>query len=88
VSRDAQSDLPGPERLAILEGLLQQTQEEQMPSEALAGLTPLYRRLMEMLFLETLPQPSTEVTERGAVGCTRQKCFRHLRWRRAELGFR
>ena len=76
-----------------MEDLLQQTQEEQMPNEALAGLTPLYRRLMEMLFLETLPQPSTEVTadsdrEPGSVGFTRQKCSEHLRWRLAELGFR
>ena len=64
-----------------------------MPSEALAGLAPLYRRLMEMLFLETLPQPSTEVTadsdrEPGSVGFTRQKCSERLRWRLAELGFR
>jgi hypothetical protein len=85
--------LPGPERPDIVEDVLQQTQEEQMPSEALAGLTPLYRRLKEMLFLETLPQPSTEVTagsglEPGSVGFTRQKCFQHLRWPLAELGFR
>ena len=76
-----------------MEDLLQQTQEEQMPNEALAGLTPLYRRLMEMLFLETLLQPSTEVTadsgrEPGSVGFTRQKCSERLRWRLAELGFR
>jgi hypothetical protein len=31
-----------------------------MLSEALAGLTPQYCRLMETLFLETLPRPSTE----------------------------
>jgi hypothetical protein len=64
-----------------------------MVSEALAGLSPLYRRSMELLFLETLPQPSTEVTadsglEPGFVGFTRQKCFQHLRCRLAELGFR
>jgi len=32
-----------------------------MLSEALAGRTPQYRRLMEMLFLEALPGPYTEV---------------------------
>jgi hypothetical protein len=32
-----------------------------MLSEALAGLTPQYRRLMEMLFFETLARPYTEV---------------------------
>jgi hypothetical protein len=64
-----------------------------MLSEALDGLTPQYRRLMEMLFLETLPRPYTEVVSDsglapGSVGCARQRCLQHLRWRLAELGLR
>jgi hypothetical protein len=46
VSRDAEPDLPVPERPAIVD-LLQQAREEQMRSEALCGRTPPYRRLME-----------------------------------------
>jgi hypothetical protein len=65
-----------------------------MPSEALAGPTPRYRRLMEtMLYLEILLRPYTEVAGDsgpgpGSIGFTRQKCLQHLRWRLAELGFR
>lgn len=93
VSRDAEPDLPVPETPAIAENLLQQTQEEQMLREALAGLTPQCRRLMEMLFFETPPRPYTEVAaelglEPGSIGFTRQKCLQRLRRRLDELGFR
>jgi hypothetical protein len=76
-----------------VEDLLQQKQEEQMLSEAFSGLSPQYRRLIEMLFLETPPRPNTEVAadaclEPGSIGFTRQKCLQHLRRRLAELGFR
>jgi hypothetical protein len=87
------TDLPGPERPAIVEDLLQQQQEEQMLSEAFPGLSPQYRRLIEMPFLETPSRPYTEVAadsglEPGSIGFAWQKCLLHLRWRLAELGFR
>src|ERR1700722_325604 len=93
VSRDAQSDLPVPERPAIVEHLLRQRQEEQMLCETLVGLTPQYRRLMEVLFLETLPCPCAELAAdsrlaAGSIGCTQQRCLQHLCGRLAELGFR
>lgn len=93
VSRDADPDLPVPETPAIAENLVQQTQEEQMLREAIAGLTPQCRRLTEMLFFETPPRPYTEVAaelglEPGSIGFTRQKCLHRLRRRLTELGFR
>jgi RNA polymerase sigma factor (sigma-70 family) len=93
VSRDAEPGLPVPETPAIAENLLQQTQEEQMLREALAGLTPQCRRLIEMLFFETPPRPYAEVAadlglEPGSIGFTRQKCLQRVRRRLGELGFR
>ena len=93
VSRDAEPDLPVPETPAIAEILLQQTQEEQMLRQALAGLTTQCRRLMEMLFFETPPRPYSEVAadlglQPGSLGFTRQKCLQRLRRGLSELGFR
>src|SRR6201998_2186597 len=83
VSRDAEPDLPVPETPAIAEHLLQQTQEEQMLREALSGLTPQCRRLMEMLFFENPPRSYTQAAaalglEPGSIGFTRQKCLERL----------
>jgi RNA polymerase sigma factor (sigma-70 family) len=93
VSRDSESGLPEPETPAIADNVLQQTQEEHMLREALTGLTPQCRRLMEMLFFETPPRPYVEVAARlgletGSIGFTRQKCLLRLRRRLNELGFR
>jgi DNA-directed RNA polymerase specialized sigma24 family protein len=93
VDRDAEPDLPVPERPTILEDLLQLKQEELMLSEALARLSPQYRRLIEMLSLETLHRAYTEVAadsglEPGSTGFLWQKCLQHPRWRLAEPGFR
>jgi len=92
VDRDAEPDLPVPERPAIVDDLLQLKQEELL-SEALARLSPQCRRLIEMLFLETLPRPYTEVAadsplEPGSIGFLWQNCLQHLGWRFAEQGFR
>lgn len=93
VSRDSESDLPEPQTPAIGDNVLQQTEEEQMLREALAGLSPQCRRLMEMLFFEAPPRPYAEVAaslglEKGSIGFTRQKCLQRLRRRLNELGFR
>jgi DNA-directed RNA polymerase specialized sigma24 family protein len=76
-----------------VEDLLQLKQEELMQSAALARLSPQYRRLIEMLFLETLFRPYAEVAadsrlEPGSIGFLRQNCLQHLRGRLAEPGFR
>ena len=80
VSRDAEPDLRLLETAAIADTLVQQTQEEQMVREALAGLT-------------RPPRPYAKVAadlglELGSVGFTRQKCLERLRRCLRELGFR
>jgi RNA polymerase sigma factor (sigma-70 family) len=92
VSRDGETDLPEPATPAIAEGLVQQTQEEQMLREALAKLTPQCRRLVELLFFESPSRPYTEVAAElglavGSIGFTRQKCLERLRGQLEELGF-
>jgi len=92
VSRDAEPDLPDPETPAIAEGLVQQTQEEQLLREAMANLTPQCRKLVELLFFETPPRPYSEVAAElglalGSIGFTRQKCIERLRRTLDELGF-
>jgi DNA-directed RNA polymerase specialized sigma24 family protein len=68
-------------------------QEELMRSQALARLSPQYRRSIEMLFLETLQRTYTEVAadsglEPGSIGLLWQKCLQVCVWRLAEQGFR
>ncbi len=92
VSRDADPDLPDPETPAVAENLVQQTQEEQMLREAMAGLTPQCRRLVELLFFETPARPYAEVAAElglaiGSIGFTRQKCIERLRRNLDDLGF-
>jgi RNA polymerase sigma factor (sigma-70 family) len=92
VSRDAETGVPEPATPAIADGLVQQTQEEQMLREALARLTPQCRRLVELLFFETPSRAYTEVAAElglavGSIGFTRQKCLERLRGQLEELGF-
>jgi len=92
VSRDGDPDLPEPEIPAIADHIVQQTQEEQILREAMEGLTPQCRRLVEMLFYEVPARPYTEVAEKlglavGSIGFTRQRCIDMLRRKLKELGF-
>jgi RNA polymerase sigma factor (sigma-70 family) len=92
VSRDADTDLPEPETPAVAEMLVRQTEEEQMLRDAMAGLAPRCRRLVEMLFFESPSRPYAEVASElnlavGSIGLTRQKCLASLRKRLDELGF-
>jgi RNA polymerase sigma factor (sigma-70 family) len=92
VSRDSGESSPEPETPPIAENLVQQTQEEQMLREAMAGLTPQCRRLVEMLFFESPSRPYAQVAAElglalGSIGFTRQKCIERLRRQLEELGF-
>ncbi|HKV61372.1 MAG TPA: sigma-70 family RNA polymerase sigma factor [Candidatus Acidoferrum sp.] len=92
ISRDAEPDLPEPETPAVAEGLVQQTQEEQMLRDAMQKLTPQCRKLVELLFFETPARPYAEVAAElglalGSIGFTRQKCIERLRRNLDELGF-
>ena len=92
VSRDDEPDLPEPETPPIAEGVIQQTQEEQMLREAMSTLTPQCRRLVELLFFETPARSYVDVAKDlglavGSIGFTRQKCMDRLRRKLDVLGF-
>lgn len=91
LSHDTEPGLSVPVTPPVAEGLLQQTQEEQLLREALAGLSSQCRRLMEMLFFENPPRSYSEVAaelglEMGSIGLTRLKCLQRLSRRFLELG--
>ena len=91
VSRDAE-DLPVSETPAIAEGLIQQTQEEQMLRDAITALSPQCQRLVELLFFETPARPYAEVAAElglavGSIGFIRQKCIQRLRRQLDDMGF-
>lgn len=92
VSRDGEAELPEPEIPPVAEELVRQTEEEQMLREAMAGLAPRCRKLVQMLFFESPSRPYSEVASElnlavGSIGLTRQKCIESLRKRLDELGF-
>jgi RNA polymerase sigma factor (sigma-70 family) len=83
LSRDSE-ELPIPETPAIAEELVQQTEEEQMLRNAMGGLSPQCRRLVELLFFETPARPYAAVAAElglavGSIGFIRQKCIQRLR---------
>src|SRR6266704_5118629 len=92
VSRDGEANLPEPEIPPMAEELLRQSEEEQILREAMTGLAPRCRKLVEMLFFESPARPYSEVANElklavGSIGLTRQKCIETLRKRLDELGF-
>lgn len=92
VSQDAELNFPEPEVPPIAEDLLRQVEEEQMLREAMAGLAPRCRRMIEMLFFESPARPYAEIAEElglavGSIGMTRQKCIESLRKRIEGMGF-
>ncbi|HUJ39257.1 MAG TPA: sigma-70 family RNA polymerase sigma factor [Candidatus Acidoferrales bacterium] len=92
VSRDSEPDPVEPEVPPVAETLLRQTQEEQMLREAVSGLSPQCRRLVETLFFEDEARPYNEIAAElgvavGSIGFIRQKCLERLRRRLKELGF-
>jgi len=92
VSRDSETDPVEPETPAVAESLIRQTEEEQMLREAVAGLAPRCRRLVETLFFEDEARPYGEIAAElgvavGSIGFIRQKCIERLRGRLEEMGF-
>lgn len=72
--------------------ILQQADQEQKLREAMGGLRPRCRRLIEMLFFEDPPRPYREVAESleiavGSIGFLRQRCLGGLRKQLHEIGF-
>jgi len=92
VSRDSEEGSVEPEVPPVAESMLQQSQEEQMLREAIAGLAPRCRQLVEVLFFEEQPRPYAEIAAElgvaiGSIGFIRQKCIERLRRRLEEMGF-
>jgi RNA polymerase sigma factor (sigma-70 family) len=74
------------------EGILRQAEEEQSLRNALFGLPPRCRQLIEMLFFEEPPRPYQQVAQSlgiatGSIGFIRQRCLERLRKQLAEAGF-
>lgn len=91
VSRDSEENPVEPEVPPLAESLVQQSEEEQMLREAIAGLAPRCRQLIETLFFEDQPRPYAEVAAElgvavGSIGFIRQKCIERLRRRLEEKG--
>jgi RNA polymerase sigma factor (sigma-70 family) len=91
VSRDSEENPVEPEVPPVAESLVQQSEEEQMLREAIAGLAPRCRQLIEILFFEDQPRPYAEVAAElgvavGSIGFIRQKCIERLRRSLEEKG--
>lgn len=92
VSRDGQEDPVEPETPPVAESLLRETEQEQILREAIHGLAPRCRRLVELLFYSDQARPYAEVAAElgvavGSIGFIRQKCIERLRRRLEDLGF-
>ena len=63
-----------------------------MLRDAIAGLAPRCRQLVEILFFEEQPRPYAAIAAElgvavGSIGFIRQKCIERLRRRLEEMGF-
>jgi RNA polymerase sigma factor (sigma-70 family) len=92
VSRDTDENPVDVEVPPVAESLLQQAEQEQMLREAVAGLSPRCRQLIEILFFSEQPRPYSEIATElglaiGSIGFIRQKCIERLRRRLEEKGF-
>jgi RNA polymerase sigma factor (sigma-70 family) len=76
----------------IAERILCEAAEEQSLRDAIAGIPPRCRQLVEMLFFEDPPRAYNEIASRlgiatGSIGFIRQRCLEKLRKRLGEAGF-
>jgi RNA polymerase sigma factor (sigma-70 family) len=77
----------------VAESMLREVQEEHSLRDAIAGMPPRCRQLVEMLFFEEPSRPYKEIAESlgiatGSIGFIRQRCLDRLRKRLSETGFR
>lgn len=73
-------------------GQVREIEIEQMLREALAGLSPQCRQLIDMLFYESPARPYEEVAATlglatGSIGFTRRRCLEYLRKSLERAGF-
>ncbi len=77
----------------VAEGILREAQEEQSLRQAITGMPPRCRQLVEMLFFEEPARPYKEIAQElgiavGSIGFIRQRCLDRLKKRLSETGFR
>lgn len=77
----------------VAEGILREAQEEQSLRQAISGMPPRCRQLVEMLFFEEPSRPYKEIAQElgiavGSIGFIRQRCLDRLKKRLSETGFR
>jgi RNA polymerase sigma factor (sigma-70 family) len=77
---------------ATPEELLQELQRDQVLRDAVAGLAPRCRQIIQMLFYETPARPYSEVATAlgvatGSIGFLRRRCLRGLRRQLKRSGF-
>lgn len=73
------------------DNLVFEFQQDQLLREALSGLAPRCRRLVEMLFFETPARPYLQVAKDlklapGSIGFIRRRCLDKLRQRLEQMG--
>ena len=76
---------------ASADDLVLEFQQDQLLREALSGLAPRCRRLVEMLFFETPARPYLRVAKDlklapGSIGFIRRRCLDKLRERLEQMG--
>lgn len=87
-----ENDLPEASVPPDAEFHLREVEEEHILRQALKGLQPRCRNLIEMLFFEEPKRPYQEVAQSlglatGSIGLLRQKCLEHLRKNLGKSGF-
>jgi len=98
-SRQAARELTETETAALSddrplpEEVLAQLKEEQILRDAVRGLPPRCRQLVDMLFFETPPRPYQEIARSlglapGSIGFIRGRCLSRLRRELEKKGFR
>jgi len=93
VSSDSEdAGIPEIEVPAAADRLLLEAEQEQTVREALTGLAPRCRRLVQMLFFEEPVRSYQDIAATlgvavGSIGFIRQRCLDRLRRRLDEMGF-
>ena len=93
VSSDSEdAGIPEIEVPAAADRLLLEAEQEQIVREALTGLAPRCRRLVQMLFFEEPARSYQDIAATlgvavGSIGFIRQRCLDRLRRRLDEMGF-
>jgi len=93
VSSDSEdAGIPEIEVPAAADRLLLEAEQEQVVREALTGLAPRCRRLVQMLFFEEPVRSYQDIAATlgvavGSIGFIRQRCLDRLRRRLDEMGF-